>query len=82
MSGAYGFPDSETPLCDRFSQSDTQEGDRPYLVAEERLSAYRHAALDGHAQRLAAFLGVDLERVVRALTAEGLWLCPVRPPSS
>lgn len=60
MAEPYGFPDSLTPLSDRFIRDAQQQ-------QTERILA------------LAKDIGVERDRVHRALVQQGLWLCPVRP---
>lgn len=50
-----------------------------FALSPERLAAYQNQQLIDRVLALAKAVGVDRDRVHRALVQQGLWLCPVRP---
>lgn len=71
----YGFPESRTPLCDKFLREHTHD----FVIPEERLMQVSDRLQGEHALRLAQAVGVDRETVHRALVRAGLRLVAVRP---
>jgi len=71
MADAYGFPDSLTPLCDRFSRP------HAFALSPAEVDAKREQLQAPYLDALAAVLVVERETLRQALLRAGMMLVPV-----